>query len=53
MSSLVSLPYFAADIPCCLPTNAEIEEAPHLIEHNGFKVARVCDHFVVGIIVLK
>jgi hypothetical protein len=36
MSSLVSLPYFAADIPCRLPTNAEIEAAPLLIEHNQY-----------------
>ncbi|TPX25060.1 hypothetical protein DIZ76_010509 [Coccidioides immitis] len=43
----VKLPYFAPDIPYSLPTPAEIQAAPLLVSHNGYKVVKVSDHFVV------
>ncbi|EEQ34510.1 hypothetical protein McanMca71_002511 [Microsporum canis] len=43
----VEIPYFASDLPCPLPSNAEIEEAPESVDHNGYKVVRVGDSYVV------
>ncbi|KAL2006017.1 hypothetical protein VTN00DRAFT_9671 [Thermoascus crustaceus] len=39
--------YHISHVPCPLPTNAEIEEASLLIEHNGYKVVKVGSHFAV------
>ncbi|EGE00899.1 hypothetical protein TESG_08194 [Trichophyton tonsurans CBS 112818] len=43
----VKIPYFAPDLPCPLPSNSEIEEAPVFVDHNGYKVARVGNNYVV------
>ncbi|WEW57767.1 hypothetical protein PRK78_003234 [Emydomyces testavorans] len=43
----VQLPYFDPNLPHPLPTNSEINEAPVLIEHNGYRVVRVGAHYVV------
>lgn len=47
MMSSLHLPYFAPDPPCALPTETEIAQSPILIDHNGYKVARVGTHFIV------
>jgi hypothetical protein len=43
----ISLPFFASNIPGPLPTKLEIDGAPVLMDHNGYKVVRVGIHFVV------
>ncbi|KAK2807023.1 hypothetical protein FQN50_005597 [Emmonsiellopsis sp. PD_5] len=45
--SSITLPYFAPDIPHPLPSNSEIENAAPLVKHNGCKVVKVGDKFVV------
>ncbi|KKZ64204.1 hypothetical protein EMCG_01489 [[Emmonsia] crescens] len=46
-TSSINLPYFAPNIPRPLPTNSEIEKATLLVKHNGYKVVKVGNEFVV------
>ncbi|OAT04569.1 phosphotransferase enzyme family protein [Blastomyces gilchristii SLH14081] len=48
MDSSVRLPYYAADVPFPLPTEAEIENAPNISpEYGGRRVVQVGCHYVV------
>ncbi|EEQ88985.1 phosphotransferase enzyme family protein [Blastomyces dermatitidis ER-3] len=48
MDSSVRLPYYAADVPFPLPTEAEIENAPNISpEYGGRWVVQVGCHYVV------
>lgn len=43
----IQTPYFAPNPPYPLPTNLEIQNSPVLEDHNGYKVVRVRDEYVV------
>jgi hypothetical protein len=48
MASLVSLPYYALDLPCPLPTDTEIDDAEDIaLEYRGRRVVQVRRDFVV------
>lgn len=48
VTSSIVLPYLAKDVPCALPTNAEIEDSEIVLSAYGKrKVVRVGRHFVV------
>jgi hypothetical protein len=48
MASLVSLPFYASDLPCPLPTDPEIDDAEDIaLEYGGRRVVRVGRNFVV------
>lgn len=48
MKASCSIPFYAADLPCPLPTNSEIENAPGIsLEYGGRRVVGVGQHFVV------
>jgi hypothetical protein len=48
MKESFSIPFYAADLPCPLPTNSEIENAPDIsLEYGGRRVVGVGQHFVV------
>jgi hypothetical protein len=48
MASLVSLPYYASDLPSPLPTETEIDDAQDIaLEYGGRRIVRVGHYFVV------
>lgn len=48
MKEAYSIPFYAVDIPCPLPTNSEIENAQDIsLEYGGRRVVGVGQHFVV------
>lgn len=48
MTTTINLPYYAGDLPCQLPTEAEIDEAPDIAEqYGGRRVVAIEPHFVV------
>ncbi|RHZ51858.1 hypothetical protein CDV55_102957 [Aspergillus turcosus] len=48
MTTTIMLPYYAVDLPCQLPTEAEIDEAPDIAEkYGGRRVVAIEPHFVV------
>ena len=48
MKTSLKLPFFASELPCPLPTEAEIENAPDIsVEYGGRRIVGVGQHFVV------
>ncbi|KAL3491839.1 hypothetical protein BJX62DRAFT_224876 [Aspergillus germanicus] len=48
MASVISLPYYASDLPCPLPTENEIDEASDIsLAYGGRRIVRVGPSFVV------
>jgi hypothetical protein len=48
MASVISLPYYASDLPCPLPTETEIDEASDIsLAYGGRRIVRVGPSFVV------
>ena len=48
MKESFSIPFYAADLPCPLPTDSEIENAPDIsLEYGGRRVVGIGHHFVV------
>lgn len=47
MTNSFDIPYYAIDLPCPIPTDAEIENAPDISESYGGRVVGVGQHFVV------
>jgi hypothetical protein len=48
MNTPFEIPFHAADLPCPLPTSAEIENAPDIsLDYGGRRVVAVGQHFVV------
>ncbi|RHZ67334.1 uncharacterized protein CDV56_107884 [Aspergillus thermomutatus] len=48
MATTIKLPYYAVDLPCRLPTEAEIDEAPDIsLAYGGRRVVAVEPHLVV------
>ncbi|KAE8348077.1 hypothetical protein BDV28DRAFT_144391 [Aspergillus coremiiformis] len=48
MATAFTLPYYAADIPCPLPTDTEIDKAPDIsLEYGGRRVVAIGQHLVV------
>ncbi|KAL4992660.1 phosphotransferase enzyme family protein [Aspergillus falconensis] len=44
----LQIPFYAIDLPCPLPTDAEIESAPDIsMEYGGRRIVAVGQHFVV------
>ncbi|KAJ5201404.1 uncharacterized protein N7498_006067 [Penicillium cinerascens] len=48
MKTSFDIPFYATDLPCPLPTDAEIESAPDIsMEYGGRRIVGVGQHFVV------
>lgn len=48
MATTIAVPYFAADIPAALPSEAEIDASPDLVDNfKDRRIVSVGDHFVV------
>ncbi|GIK04330.1 hypothetical protein Aspvir_008410 [Aspergillus viridinutans] len=48
MTTRIKLLYYAVDLPCQLPTEAEIDEAPNIAEQfGGRRIVAIEPHFVV------
>ncbi|RMY66212.1 hypothetical protein D0863_08587 [Hortaea werneckii] len=48
MATTIALPYFAADIPAALPSEAEIDGSPDLVDNfKDRRIVGVGEHFVV------
>ncbi|PYH31436.1 uncharacterized protein BO87DRAFT_409003 [Aspergillus neoniger CBS 115656] len=48
MATTITLPYYAPDIPCPLPTTSEIDAAPDIsLEYGGRRIVEIGDHLVV------
>ncbi|KAF4240592.1 hypothetical protein CNMCM8980_006185 [Aspergillus fumigatiaffinis] len=48
MATTIKLPYYAVDLPCQLPTEAEIDEAADIAEqYGGRRVVAIEPHFVL------
>lgn len=48
MKTSFDIPFYATDLPCPLPTNAEIEKAPDIsMEYGGRRIVGLGQHFVV------
>ncbi|KAL5049199.1 hypothetical protein BDW71DRAFT_176328 [Aspergillus fruticulosus] len=48
MRNSFQIPFYAIDLPCLLPTDAEIESAPDIsMEYGGRRIVAVGQHFVV------
>ena len=48
MATKIRLPYFAADTPCALPSDAEIDEAPDILNyHRDKRLVVVGQYYVV------
>ncbi|KAJ5239926.1 phosphotransferase enzyme family protein [Penicillium chermesinum] len=48
MQDFFDIPFYATDLPCPLPTNAEIEDAPDKsLEYGGRRIVGLGQHFVV------
>jgi hypothetical protein len=48
MASVISLPYYASDLPCPLPTENEIDEASDISRaYGGRRIVRAGPSFVV------
>ncbi|KAI1915617.1 hypothetical protein LOZ61_001548 [Ophidiomyces ophidiicola] len=45
--ALIELPYFAPNPPHPLPTKDQVDTAPVLIAHNGYRVVHIKPHIVV------
>ncbi|RAK85510.1 hypothetical protein BO79DRAFT_231441 [Aspergillus costaricaensis CBS 115574] len=47
MATTITLPYYARDIPCPLPTTSEIDAAPDIsLEYGGRRIVEIGDHLV-------
>ncbi|RMZ07653.1 hypothetical protein D0862_04209 [Hortaea werneckii] len=48
MATTIALPYFAADVPAALPSEAEIDASPDLVDNfKDRRIVSVGEHFVV------
>lgn len=48
MATTITLPYYAPDIPCTLPSASEIDAAPDIsLEYGGRRIVGIGEHFVV------
>ncbi|PYH66726.1 uncharacterized protein BO88DRAFT_392173 [Aspergillus vadensis CBS 113365] len=48
MATTITLPYYAPDIPCPLPTTSEIDAAPDIsLRYGGRRIVEIGDHLIV------